>query len=533
MGDKAQKINYLKYEEGYFLKRWRGRVPIALIFPENYEVGMSNLGFLTLYERLNSYEEIVCERVFFSEGEIRSLENNRPLRDFPLLLFSIPFEGSFVKALQILLKSGISFNPFERKETVLGGGIALWANPQPLSPFFDGFLLGEWEALEEKIVPLLIEYAYEKEKLLFALKDFPFFYAPLYFGKKRVKILKALLPLEPLLSRVLSERAEFGKSYLFEVSKGCGRACRFCLAGFIYRPPRRFTLEALLKKAELIPEGSKVGLIGLEFVDKEEVFCLGEALLKKKALLTFSSLRLEAINENFLKLLKETKSLAIAPETGSLKLKKVINKVIKPDEVFQALERLKETSIQKIKFYFMLGLPFESEEDLLETANFIKELLKKGYPFKFTFSFSFFVPKPHTPFQWAPFLGVKELERRRELLLKALSGVKGLKFESSKEALLQALLARGDEKLKSFLETLSQGKSLKRALNEVKDMEKYLAPPQERDFSFPWDFIDTGVSKEFLFLEWERARAQKETPSCRPSLCQACSACKNLTFQAS
>ncbi len=214
----------------------------------------------------------------------------------------------------------------------------------------------------------------------------------------------------------MSERAEFGKTYLLEVSKGCGRACRFCLAGFIYRPPRKFSLESLLERLEEIPDNSKVGLIGLEFVDKEEILFLGKRLLEKKVILTFSSLRLEAIKDEFLELLKTAKSVAFAPETASLRLKKIINKEIPKEEILFTLEKLKKTSIKKIKFYFMVGLPFEEEDDLFETARFIKELLQKRYPFTYTFSFSFFVPKPHTPFQWAEFNGITKLERKRELL---------------------------------------------------------------------------------------------------------------------
>ncbi|MFN3567606.1 MAG: hypothetical protein ACK4UR_01695, partial [Caldimicrobium sp.] len=328
--------DYLKYEKNYIRKRWRGRLPIALIFPNKYEIGMSNLGFLHLYERLNSYEKIVCERFFYEEDKIRSIENNRPLKDFPLWLFSISFEGDYVKVLKILLKEGLKLNPSMRKEILLGGGIATWSNPFPLLSFLDGFLLGEWEAMEESVVPLFIEYAHIKETLLEKLSQFDFFFSihswnELKTAKKSIKVAKASVLKEPILTKLISEKAQFKESYLLEVSRGCGRACRFCLAGFIYRPPRRFKKEALLSKIEEIPAESKVGIVGLEFVNREEVITLGEALLKKGVTLTFSSLRLDALNEAFLSLLKTTKSIAFAPETASYKLKRVINKVIPND----------------------------------------------------------------------------------------------------------------------------------------------------------------------------------------------------------
>jgi radical SAM superfamily enzyme YgiQ (UPF0313 family) len=522
------KRDLLKLEENFFKKRWRGRVPIALIFPNKYELGMANLGFLTLYQRLNQYEELVCERVFYEQGEIRSIESNRPLRDFPLLLFSIPFEGDYINVLRILKDGGISLEPKERAQTILAGGVALWANPEPLAPFIDGFLLGEWEALEEKIIPVFVEEAFSKDKLIQALSKFEFFYSPAHFEKKRVRVEKVKRPENPLLSTVLSDKAKFGRSYLLEVSKGCGRACRFCLAGFIYRPPRRYSVEALLEKVKEIPDLAKVGLIGLEFVDKEEVLKLGESLLSKKCVLTFSSLRIDAINEEFLKLLKGAKSVALAPETASLRLKRVINKFIEEEEIYSVLDKLKRAGLKKVKIYFMLGLPFEEEEDIIETAKFINRLLQRRVPFHFTFTFSFFVPKPHTPFQWAEFNGITKLERKRDLLLKEVSSVKGIKFESPKEAFLQALLARGSADLKEFLLKMAEGTPLKQALSLVKDLERYLSPLQSMEESFPWDIIDIGVSKDFLWREWKRAQAQKTTPFCKRETCRACSACKKL-----
>ncbi|MFN4197190.1 MAG: radical SAM protein, partial [Caldimicrobium sp.] len=357
------KGDYLKYEKNYIRKKWKRRLPIALIFPNKYEIGMSNLGFLYLYEKLNSYEEIVCERFFYEEDKIRSIENNRPLKDFPLWLFSIPFEGDYVKVLKILLKEGLELNSTKRKEILLGGGIATWSNPFPLFSFLDGFLLGEWEAMEERVVPLFLEHAFNKEVLLEKLSQFDFFLSfhslnKLKNSKKGVKVAKKDVLKEPILTKLISGKAQFKESYLLEVSRGCGRACRFCLAGFIYRPPRGFRKEALLSKIEGIPSGSKVGIVGLEFVDREEVIALGEVLLKKGVTLTFSSLRLDALNEAFISLLKTTKSIALAPEVASYKLKRVINKVISNDFIIDTLERLKGTSVKKIKFYFMFGLPF-------------------------------------------------------------------------------------------------------------------------------------------------------------------------------
>ncbi|MFN3505279.1 MAG: radical SAM protein [Caldimicrobium sp.] len=522
------KVNYLKYEKNFIRKRWKGRLPIALIFPNKYEIGMSNLGFLYLYERLNSYEEIVCERFFYEEGKIRSIENNRPLRDFPMLFFSIPFEGDYVNVLKILLKEGLELNPSKRKELVLGGGIATWSNPFPLLPFIDGFLLGEWEAIEEIIIPLLLEYALNKEVFLDKFSHLSFFLSSQVKDlNKSVKVIKKRELTEPIFSKVISERAQFKESYLLEVSRGCGRACRFCLAGFIYRPPRDYKKEDLLRTIEEIPSGSKVGLVGLEFVNKEQVVEIGEALLKKGISLTFSSLRLDALNEAFLSLLKTTRSVALAPETASNKLKRVINKVIPNELIVDTLERFKDTSIKKIKFYFMFGLPFEEEADLEETIAFIKSLCKRKYPFKLAFNFSPFIPKPQTPFQWADF-DLEALKVKREKLRKELLKFTEIKIASIKEAYLQALLARGDKNLEDFLLALASGVPLPKAQQYIDDLEFILKPPKMKTIKFPWDKIDIGVSKDFLYFEWIKATKEKPTIFCQPMKCRTCGACKIL-----
>lgn len=520
-------MDYLKFEKNFIKKKWSNRVSIALVFPNYYKIGMSNLGFLYVYERLNQYKEIVCERVFLPEKgyPLRSIESNRVLKDFDIILFSISFEVDYIKVVKILKLGEIDLNPLNRKEIVLAGGVATWLNPEPISPFIDGFLLGEWEFLEDKIIPIFIEYYWDKKKLLENLNIFSFFYAPYLEKNKSLKIAKSKKVEKIVYSKLISEKAEFSNTYLIEIAKGCGRACRFCAAGFVYRPPRSCSKKLLEEVIEKIPPQSKVGIIGLEFANKKEVLDLGKKLFKKNCTLTFSSLRIDTLSEEFLELLKTTKSIAIAPETASLKLKKIINKNLSEEKIEEVLIKFQEKKLINVKFYFMLGLPLEDLNDLEETVNFVERILKKRFKLNFSFSFSFFVPKPHTPFQWQNFLDLRELKNRGNFIKKRLGHIKNLRIDSPKEALIQALISRGDQRLREFLILMAEEKSLKSALKVVPNVSEILSPKNSIDTYFPWDKIETGIKKEFLWKEWQRALRLEPTPFCKVGKCKLCGAC--------
>jgi radical SAM superfamily enzyme YgiQ (UPF0313 family) len=545
-------------EEGVVRKEWGGRVPIALVYPNTYAVGMSNLGFQTIYEHLNRLPHVVCERVFFPEAEDLeefrrtrtspfSLESQRPITDFDLVGFSVTYEGDYINVVRLLAMAGLAARAAERDPddpVVMMGGICAFSNPEPLAPFMDVIVVGEGEEVVAQIVDAWgasrgAAGPDARRRFLDALLPLPGIYVPgayaVRYGADRC--IEATDPVEPGAPRIVAKRrvrdvnafqtrsivktprAEYGHMQLLEVGKGCGRGCRFCLEGQVYRPVRHRSLESLRASvAEIARDSKRVGLVGACVSDYPWIGELMKALEEHGVEVSISSLRADSLSEDLVASLQRGghRTLTVAPEAGTERLRGVVRKIITDAQLYAACDLIRKYGIPNLKCYFMIGLPTETEDDVVAIVDLAERMLRRlrvpgpdGHPFgKLTLSVSSFVPKPWTPFQWAAFDDQKSLESKLETIKR---GARRLSVrvvhENPREAGLQALLARGDRRVADFIELAARAAGdWRRALREWDgDPAFYTRRVREPSEILPWDHFEVGVRKAGLWREWERA----------------------------
>jgi len=558
----------LESEKGTIRKHWSGRVRVALIYPNRYHVGMSNLGFQAVYRLLNRMDAVVCERAFLPPERrpaVRplSLESGRPLTDFDIVAFSVSFENDYPNLLKILEQAGLPLKAADRDRPhplVLAGGVACFLNPEPLAAFIDLFLLGE----AEPVLPQMMERFDPKAERSTLLKKIarevpgvyvPAFYAPRY---KPDGTLAAFDPLEdvppriervfvgdlscaPTCSTVVTAHAALGESFLVETGRGCPHGCRFCSAGYIYRPPRflpRPLLQECLQAGRLL--AGKIGLVGAAVSDVPEIEALCDHLIANDICVSFSSLRADALSAKLAAVLRQSgvKTATIAPDAGSERLRTVINKGISEEDILAAVELLISNDIPNLKLYFMIGLPTETGRDVDAVVSLCRRVkhvfLKASRARKrigdITVSLNSFVPKPFTPFQWAAMDEVAVLKAKIKKIRAGLKPVANVRLHADipRWAHLEALFSRGDRRVADLLlrAHANDGNWPKTFKESPLNPAFYVNRERMPDELFPWDFIDHGLRKSFLKSEYRKALAGKTSPACPLKACETCGVCR-------
>ncbi len=573
---RTRRAELLLREQGAVVREWGHRTPVALVYPHEYAVGMSNLGFQTIYHLINSHPDLTCERFFLPGPEevaaaggratpLLSVESQRPLTDFAIVAFSLSFEPDYLGVLQALSLGRLPLLAAQRDERfplVVAGGVAVMLNPEPLAPFIDAFFIGEAETSGAEFFALLAEVRGQERftALRTVAQRLPGVYVPAAYQPEYHPdgTLRAFLPAPgfppvvqaphprnldeyPVHSHFLAPGAEFSQMFLIELNRGCGRGCRFCAAGFIYRPLRQRSLAALAKSLQQgLASGAKIGLVGTAVSDHPDLMAILQHLTEHQAPLGLSSLRADETTPQLCQLLKQggVKSVALAPEAGSERLRRVINKNLSKEELEQAVLAVQAAGIPHLRLYFLLGLPTESNDDVTEIVKLTKHLQHiavkagAGKPAlaSITLSLNSFVPKPFTPFQWVPFAGVAELKERIKRVKRGLQGEARLRVHADlpKWAYYQALLSRGDRRVADILSRVHQtdGDWLRACRESPINPDFFVMRLRQREELFPWDFIDHGVTKDYLWEEYQKALAGQQTPPCPVRPCQRCGVCQ-------
>jgi radical SAM superfamily enzyme YgiQ (UPF0313 family) len=556
-------------ESGAVVKGWGGRLRIALAYPNTRAVGMANLGFQTVYRLFNDRDAVVCERLFLPEPgattPLRSVESGRPPADFDILAVSISFESDDAGLLRLLDGAGLPLRSADRSADMplaLVGGVGPTLNPEPVAPFADLILVGEAEVL---LPPFLDRYDPEadRESLLLQLaREVPGVYVPAFYEShyRANGWLDGVRPVRdvpervervhlPDLSRadtctaVIAGETAFDSAFLVEVGRGCPHGCRFCSAGYVYRPPRFRSAEQLRGiMARGAAETDRVGLVGAAVSDLPEVRTLCREFTGRDARISFSSLRADALAPELVAALQSgrVKTATVAPDAGSERMRRVINKGITEADVLAAVETLVDAGIPNLKLYFMVGLPTETREDVVAAAALVKRVKDRflrasrprGRMGAITVSVSSFVPKPVTPFQWAAMDSAAELKAKIKIIRDGLRRVANVRVHADlpKHARVQGILARGDRRVADLLEAaVRNGENWSQAMKASPvNPDFFVARERGAAEAFPWEIVRHGVRRDFLRREYERAMAGKTSPPCPgpgEGTCRWCGAC--------
>lgn len=546
----------LAREVGSIVKPHGDRLRIALAFPNTYFVGMSNLGLQTVYRLFNELDDVVCERVFLppkqelqaqlaSGARLVTLESQTPVRDFDVFAFSVSFEWDYPNLLAMLRLAGMPVYASERQPgrdpLVLLGGAVTFVNPEPLAPFVDVVAAGEGEAL----VPAFVEQvraATGRADLLYRLSGERGFYVPSAWepeyapdgslktmhgdpgkgvhGPVRKAAVKTTEFLDPPHTAVFTPDTEFGSRFLVEVVRGCANLCRFCWAGYNYLPVRAFPTERILALAEQArTHATRVGLVSIALCDHPDIDLMLERLAGMGYSISPASLRLDDLTDSIVGRLVQSgeRTITIAPETGSDRLRRVINKTMTNDEILDRADMLFGAGIESLKLYFMIGLPTETDDDLVATRDLtvqlreimLKHARNRGRVGRIVGSVNPLIPKPGTAFQWMPMEDPAVTDKKGKRLRSLLAGLDNVYFniKSERHSFYQALLSLGDRRVAPVIEHVDRnGGNWKAAVAATGvDADFYIFRDRSRDAYLPWDIIDGGMKQQFFRSELDKA----------------------------
>jgi radical SAM superfamily enzyme YgiQ (UPF0313 family) len=534
-----EKIDYLlSKEKGTFYKDPGGKINIALVYPNTYHVGMSNLGFQGIYGLLNRLKDVVCERVFLPEDknideyvrtdtELFSMESKRPLNRFDIVAFSVSFENDYPHIIKIFELSRIPLRSSERNPhhpLIIMGGVCAFFNPEPVADFFDICLIGEADEMLPEFLDVYKASADRSDVLKKSLTVeglyIPGFYSASYDTEGKIseryqsegapEVVKRRylkdISRSKITTSIITTETEFSEMYLIEAMRGCPWNCRFCVAGKIYNPPRKKGLQAIEDEIQTaLTRTKRIGLIGPSLSDYPHI---KDVLRIPEVDFSITSLRASTKSAELVSLIKGHKSVSIAPEAGTERLRKVINKRITEEDILQTSELLFAEGIESLRLYFMIGLPTETGEDIEGIINLVKKIRDvsaKGY---ITLSISTFVPKPFTPFQWHSMENQSEVKERLKIIKKGLLSIKGVKVfhDIPKYAYMQGLFSMGDRRVSRVLDEMSKHQDWIKA-TEAAGLNKDFYIFRKKEFSeiLPWDFIDIGIGKDKLWNEYREA----------------------------
>lgn len=538
-----------------------GEISVALVYPNEYSVGISSLGYQTVWKIINSYPSVYCERAFtgrFPQNPVKTVESKRSIGEFDIIAFSLSFELDALNIVSALKNSGVPLEADKRRgdaPLILIGGVVPTLNPEPLAEIADVVLIGEAEeSLPELLERLLELRGAERNKLLAGIAKVPGVYVPKFYrveygaGIEIVSrhAIKADAPSEitrrrvtriddyPVYSAILTPYSEFGDMGLVEISRGCAGACRFCAAGFIYRPVRYRSVASITPCIEkLLEHRERIGLVASSGTEHPQVEEIIEVIEKRGGKVSFASLRVELIGDEILKAIaRSSKTITIAPEAGSEKLRQAVGKAEDEDVILDAVERITACGIPNIKLYFMVGLPNETMDDINDVSELVRKIVhmhcKKKSHHSVSVSVAPFVPKPHTPFGYHPMEREEKIQAKINVLRPALRkiGVQA-RFENISESFFQAVISRGDRRVHELFKRAvkldgSITRLLKDAPNWVSDIV-YI--PRTVQDSLPWDFIKAHIGESHLYDEYHRGLLAQKVVPCKPARCKSCSAC--------